>query len=176
MIRIPLRLRIGEKPNISPSDVILQDGDIVNVRIRHGEFFYTGGLLPARLFPLPKNRDLDIVEALTLIGAPIINGGIGFNNLTGSISASGLGSASPSLITVLRRTACGTQIPIRVSLNQAFRDPRERILIMPGDVIILQATMLEAVSNYVSTIWRFNFIGTTVRQTDLTGTSTMNVP
>jgi len=175
-IRIPLRLRVGEKPSFPPSDVILQDGDIVNVRLRKGEFFYTGGLLPPRLFPLPKNRDLDIVEALVIVGAPLINGGIGVNNLSGSLSASGLGSSSPSLITVLRRTAAGTQIPIRVSLNQAFRDPRERILVMPGDVIILQATMLEAVANYVTSIWRFNFFGTIIKQTDLTGTSTMNVP
>lgn len=175
-IRIPIRLRIGEKPTFKPSDIILQDGDIVSVHLRRGEVFYTGGLIPPRMFPLPRTRDLDVVEALILVGAPIINGGLGINNLSGTTQASGIGSPSPSLVTVLRRTSGGGQIPIRVSVNRAFRDPRERIRILPGDIIILQETMLETVTRYVTNVWRFNFFGTIVRQQDLTGTSSLNVP
>ncbi len=171
-----MRLPIGEKPQFSPSDIILNDGDIVSVRIRRGEVFYTGGLIPPRMFVLPKNRDLNVVEALIVVGAPILNGGIGVNNLTGNTTQSGIGSPSPSQVTILRRTTCGGQIPIRVSLNRAFRDPRENVRILPGDIIILQESMLETVTRYVTNVWRFDFLGTIVRQKDLIGTSTLNVP
>lgn len=176
IIRIPIRLRIGEKPTFKPSDIILQDGDIVTVRIRRGEVFYTGGLIPPRMFTLPRTRDLDVVEALILVGAPIINGGLGVNNFTGQTQNAGIGNPSPSLVSIVRRTSSGSQITIRVSLNRAFRDPRERIRILPGDVIILQETMLEATTRYVTEVLRFNFLGTIVRQRDLTGTANLNVP
>lgn len=175
-IRVPLRMRLGETPNIPQSDIILQNGDIVNVRARKGEVFYTAGLLPPRVFPLPRERDLNILEALVLVGAPLINGGLGVNNLSGQISAGGIGAPSPSLVTVLRLTNDGTQIPIRVSLNRAFRDPRERIRVLPGDVIVLQETTIESLTRYVTNVWRWNFNGTVIRQQDLTGASNLNVP
>ncbi len=119
IIRIPLRVKPGEEVRIRPEDVILQNGDIVYVRVRKGEVFYTGGLLPARVFPLPKERDLDIVQAVLLVGGPFVNGGLSANNLSGTLVSGGIGSPSPSLITVLRRTEGGGQIPIRVNLNRA---------------------------------------------------------
>lgn len=176
-IRVPLRYQIGNKPTINPSDIILQNGDIVSVNLRRGDVFYTGGLLPPRVFPLPRNRDLDVIEALILIGAPIINGGVGTNNLTGNIgSGGGLSNISPSLVTILRRTSSGGQIPIRVNLNLAFRDPRERVRILHGDLIILQSTMFESVMQYTLGILHFDFLGTIVRQKDLIGTSNLSVP
>jgi hypothetical protein len=176
IIRVPLRIRVGEQPNIRPSDIILQNGDIVSVRVRRGEVFYTGGLLPPRVFPLPRERDLDILEALVLVGAPIINGGLGVNNLSGNVVSSGLGSPSPSLVSIVRKTTGGGEIIIRVSLNRALRDPRERVRILPGDMIVLQETMLETFSRYTSGVLSFGFFGTTVRQRDLTGSATLTVP
>src|SRR5262249_44791009 len=129
-----------------------------------------------RIFPLPRDRDLDVIEAIALTGGPLVNGGLGTNNLTGSLSSSGLGNPSPSLLTVLRRTHDGGQIPIPVSLNRALRDPRERIRILPGDVLILQETMTEALTRYVTTQWKFNFFATLIRERDLTGTSNLNLP
>jgi hypothetical protein len=70
-------------------------------------------------------------------GGPLVNGGFNANNLSGGLIGFGLGAPSPSQISVLRRTPGGGQIPIQVNLNRAMRDPRERIRIQPGDVIIL---------------------------------------
>jgi hypothetical protein len=176
IVRIPLRMRPGEPIPIRPEDVILETGDIVYVRNRRGEVFYTGGLLPPRVFPLPRDRDLDILEALTIVGAPLINGGLGVNNLSGTVVGGGFGQPSPSQVTILRKTeGCG-QITIRVNLNRAFRDPRERIRVLPGDFIVLQETVLETLSRYTQGVLRFGFFGTTIRERDLNGTATLTLP
>jgi hypothetical protein len=175
-IRIPLRMRPGETPPFKPEDVILHDGDIVFIEARDTELFYTGGLLPARQFILPRDYDLDVVQAVAFASGPLINGNLNQNNLSGNVVQSGLGFPSPSLITILRRTPGGGQIPIRVSLNEALRDPRQRVLIQPGDFIILQETMEEAIVRYITEQWHFNFLGTIIRQQDLLGTSNINVP
>lgn len=172
-IKIPLRMKPGEEIPIKPEDIILETGDIVYVRNRKGEVFYTAGLLPPRVFPLPKDRDIDVLEALVIVGAPLINGGLGVNNLSGNLTGSGLGNPSPSLVTILRRTESGGQIPIQVNLNLAFRDTRERVRIMPGDYIVLQYTPFEAISNYIVGKFKLDFFGTIVRQRDLVGTGNL---
>jgi hypothetical protein len=175
-IRVPLRAHPGEPLTLKATDLVLQTGDIVLVRARRGQLFYTGGLLPARAFPLPRDRDLDVLEALAIVGGPILNGGLNANNLNGTLLQSGLGFPSPSQVTVLRRLKCGTQIPISVSLNRAVKDPRERLVIQPGDFLILQQTPGEAVAQYVTTNLRLNFLGTIIRQADLTGTANATLP
>jgi protein involved in polysaccharide export with SLBB domain len=175
-VRIPLKLRPDEQPPFKPEDVILQNGDIIFIEARDTELFYTGGLLPPRQFILPRDYDLDVVQAVAFAAGPLINGGIGLNNQNGNIVSSGLGSPSPSLVTILRRTPGGGQIPIRVSLNDALRDPRQRVLIQAGDFIILQETLDESLTRYVTTVLRFNFLGTIIRQQDLLGTANANLP
>jgi hypothetical protein len=176
VIRIPLRLRPDEPIPFTPEDVILHDGDIVFIEARDTEVFYTGGLLPARQFVLPRDYDLDVVQAVAFAAGPLVNGAVGLNNLSGNIQASGIGSPSPSLVTILRKTPNGKQIPIRVSLNGALRDPRQRVLIQAGDFIILQSTMDEAIINYMTTQLHLDFLGTIIRQQDLIGTATLNLP
>ncbi len=166
-IRIPLRVRPGTPPPVKPEDVILRDGDIVFIEARNTEVFYTGGLLPTRQFILPRDYDLDVLQAVAAVAGPLVNGGINFNNLSGSIQQPGLGFPSPSQLTVIRRTPCGGQIPIKVSLNRALRDPRERILVQPGDFLILQQTMGEAVAQYLISNLRFNLFATIINQRDL---------
>jgi protein involved in polysaccharide export with SLBB domain len=175
-VRIPLRLRPGEAPPFRPEDVVLRNGDIVFIEARDTEVFYTGGLIPPRQIPLPRDYDLDVVEAIAFSSGPFVNAGLNGNNLSGALLSSGLGFPSPSLVTVLRRTPGGGQIPIRIDLNRALRDRRERVLIQPGDVIILQETPLEAVTRYVTQQLQFNFLGTLIRQRDLIATGTLNVP
>ena len=106
-IRIPMRLRSGETPAFKPSDLVLQSGDVVHVRARIGDVFYTGGLLPPHAFPLPTDRDIDVLEAIALVGGPILNGGLAANNLTGLIVQTGLGFPSPSVVTVVRKLKSG---------------------------------------------------------------------
>jgi protein involved in polysaccharide export with SLBB domain len=179
LVRIPLRLRPGDAAPFRPEDVLLQSGDIVFIESRDTELFYTGGLLPPRQFPLPRDYDLDVVQAVAFAAGPLVSGGFnsGSTALTGTTLQAGLGFPSPSLLSVVRRVpGTGQQFTIRVDLNKALRDPRERILVQSGDLLILQETPGEAIGRYVSTVFRLNFLGTIIRQRDLTGTSTLSLP
>jgi protein involved in polysaccharide export with SLBB domain len=175
-IRIPLRMRPGEPPPFRPEDVVLRTGDILFIEARDTEVFYTGGLLPPRQAPVPRDYDLDVVQAIAYVSGPLVNGGVSVNNLSGNLLQSGIGFPSPSLVTILRRTPGGGQIPIRVDLNVALRDPRERVLIQPGDLILLQETLAEATARYLTEVFHFSFLGTTIRQKDLLGTGTLSLP
>ncbi len=154
---IPLRTAHGEPPPVCPEDVILQNGDVVFVEGRVGEVFYTGGLLLPRQFILPRDYDLRVVEAVALGNGPLINGAVTQNNLSGTITATGIGSPNPSRVTVLRRTKNNGVIPIIVNLNKALNDPRENIIVQAGDVVILQETPEEALTRYVINAFRLNF-------------------
>lgn len=174
-IRVPLRLLPGQPFNVRPEDLFLEPGDTVLVRARSGALFYTGGLLPSRAFPLPRDRDVDILEAVAIVGGPILNGGINANNLSGQIVQTGLGFPSPSQVTILRRLRSGSQIPILVDLNRAVKDPRERLLVQAGDVVILQQTPGEAFAQYMTTNLRFNF-SAFFRRPDASGSATITAP
>jgi hypothetical protein len=175
-LRIPLRLRPDQSLNVRPQDVLLQSGDIVLVRARRGEYFYCGGLLPPRIFPLPRDRDLDVLQAVSLVGGPLVNGGVNANNLNGALVQSGLGFASPSQLAIVRTTPQCGQITILVDLNRALRDPRERILVQAGDVLILQQTVNEGFGQWFTTNFRFDFTGFLVRQRDFIFTSMGTMP
>jgi hypothetical protein len=175
-IHVPLRLRPGEQFTVRPSDLVLQSGDVVHVRARIGDVFYTGGLLPPHAFPLPNDRDLDILEAIAVVGGPILNGGLAANNLSGQIVQTGLGFPSPSLVTIVRKLKSGAQIPITVNLNRAFKDPRERIAIRPGDYIILQATPGEAVGQYITSNLRLNTTWNVIRSPNFNTLGTYTAP
>lgn len=176
VVRIPLRLREGEAPPFTADDILLQQGDIIFIEARDTEVFYVGGLLAPRQFPLPRDYDINVVNAIALAGGPLLNGGTQQNNLSGAIVASGLGSPSPSHVTVLRRTKLRGQILIEVDLNKALRDPRENILIQAGDVLIMQETLGEAITRYLTTVIRFDYLATLINRRDLQFTSTANLP
>jgi protein involved in polysaccharide export with SLBB domain len=176
VVRIPLRLRPDEPVRFQPEDVILRTGDIVFIQARDTELFYTGGLLVPRQYVLPRDYDLRVVDAISLAGGPLVNGLFQQSNLSGNITASGLGSPSPSEVSILRRAKCSGQVVIHVDLNRALNDPRENILIQAGDVIILQETVGEALTRYVTNVLRLDAIGTLIRQRDFTATTTLNVP
>lgn len=175
-IRIPLRIREGEPIPFQQADVILKAGDIVFIEARDTEVYYMGGLVLPKQFILPRDLDVRVVDAIALAGGPLVNGGVTQNNLSGNIIASGLGSPSPSLVTVLRRTKSNGQVKIIVDLNRALNDPRENILIQAGDVIISQETVGEALTRYGTSIFRYNLFGTFSMQGAFTGTSTVAGP
>jgi hypothetical protein len=174
--RIPLRTVGGEPPPVTADDVILQNGDIVFVESRDTEVFYTGGFLLPRQFVLPRDYDLRVVEAVALANGPLVNGAVSQNNLSGTVTATGIGSPNPSRVTVLRRTKHNGQIPIIVNLNVALNDPRENLIIQPGDVIILQETIEEAVTRYLTTITHFNFFSQIIQGTKTNGSVTVIGP
>ncbi len=163
IIRIPLRRYPGQSQTFSPEDIILQTGDIVFVEARRPEVYYTAGLLPAREIPLPRDIDITAIEAISRVGGPLVNGGVNSNNLTGQLINNGLGYPSPSLLSVIRRTSDGRQVVIRVDVNRAFNDPRENLLIAPGDVLVLQETTGEASTRYFTNLLRIDAFGDVFR-------------
>jgi protein involved in polysaccharide export with SLBB domain len=178
VVRIPLRTPGGQAPPIRPEDIILQTGDIVFIEAREAELFYTGGLLPPGEYLLPRDHDLDVVEAVARVGFPIVTNGINPYNINGNINAiSGIGSPSPSLLAVVRKLPNGGQLPIRVDLNRALCDPRERLLVQAGDVLILQETPAEGFARYFNqSFFRFTFIWRAILSDRTNGTVTVTTP
>lgn len=156
--RIPIRLRAGEIPAITAQDITLETGDAVFVEAREVRTFYTGGLLPPGEYTLPNDYDLDVLQAIARVRGPILNGAFGGSNLSGNLIVPGIGDPNPSLLVVVRRTPNGCQIPIRVDLNRAFLDPRERIVLCSGDILILQETPGEALSRYFTQVFQLNLL------------------
>jgi hypothetical protein len=144
VIRIPLRLTEYEPLQLSQCDVILGDGDIVFIGSRDDEVFYTGGLLGGGEYNLPRDRNLDILEAIAIAEAASQSGaGAGRSALNNDVSI------SPSQAIVLRRLPNNTQVPILVNLYRAREHLSERINIQPGDYILLQYTKAEAVGAFI---------------------------
>ena len=144
ILKIPLRLPPGEVPNITQDQIRLQDGDIVYIESREAEVFYTGGLLPGREIPLPRDYDLDVLGAMALAGAGAFQGGqqrIG--GFGGSVTA-----VPPGRLYILRKTPCNGQVAIEIDLAGAINDPRQRPLIQAGDTLILQYKCEEELINF----------------------------
>jgi hypothetical protein len=156
VVEIPVRLPPGAPPPFKPADVVLDNGDVVFIEARDVELFYAGGLLPAGEYVLPRDYNLDVVRAVALLKGPMVNGAFAVSNLSGALLAPGVGNPSPSQLTVIRQTPSGATVPIRVDLNRALVDARERILVQPGDVLILQESADEALARYLTETF-FNF-------------------
>ena len=156
-IRIPLRLPAAAPLPFGRDDVILRTGDVVFLEARDEQVFFTAGILPPGKHMLPRDHDLDVIEAIALVRGPLYNGAFGGNNLSGALIAPGLGSPSPSLCTVLRRIPGRGQVPINVDLRAALQHSQERLVIRPGDVLVLQEKPAEALARYLSqTVFNFN--------------------
>ncbi len=149
--RIPLVGCAGMPLPFSSNDIVLEDGDVVFVP-RRNEYFVTGGLLPGARIQLPRDEDIDVVEAIALAtgsaGGPL--------GLSGAVLANGSPGfmREPTRVLILRKLPDGRQLPIRVDLDRAMQDEKERILIQPEDVVMLQfkpsAAGLNGTLNWVS--------------------------
>jgi len=169
-VRIPLRLPPGEPLPIGPQDVLLETGDVVFVEARDREVYYTGGLLPSGEFVLPRDHDLDVVQAVAQVRGPLINGAFSTNSLAGNLIQPGIGGPSPTLLVVLRQTPQGGHVPIRVDLGRALRDSRERLLVKAGDVLILQEKPAEALARYLTqTVFNFDLFWQPIHSTFASG-------
>lgn len=175
-IRIPLRTQGGQAPSISQQDIILQTGDVVFIEAREADVFYTAGLLPPGEYVLPRDVDLDVVEAIARVGGVINSGAINALNIEGIVTERGMGIPSPSLVTIIRRTPNCGQVAIRVDLNRALRDARERVLIQPRDVILLQQTPQDAFAGYFTKVFNFTAFYKLVDSSRATVTTNLSVP
>lgn len=150
---VPLRFYPEEMPDVREEDIILQEGDIVYIESREAEFFYTGGMLSGGQWPLPRDYDLDALGAMGVsgfgaggMGRGVGGGGGGQGGMMGGVG--GLGGAMPSNLFIVRKTPCNQQITIKVDTLRAIEDPRENILIAPGDTLILRYKPREELLNF----------------------------
>jgi protein involved in polysaccharide export with SLBB domain len=175
-VRIPLRIYPEQELNLSVDDIILKDGDVVMIEARDTDVFYVAGVAGSRQFPLPRDYDLDVLQALSIAGAPLANGGFTQNAFVPQAVNVGIGAPSPALCTVLRQMPGGQQIPIRVDLSKAFQDPRERIRIQPGDFLVMQERPGDAIARYLSQTLRLNSVAQTANNSTLQQTVTATIP
>ena len=135
VIRIPLAGCPCDTLPFTEADITLGEGDVLFVP-RRNEYFITGGLLPGAKVPLPRDEDVDVIEAIAMAtasaGGPL---GVGGSALT----SGNVGNLrEPTRVLILRRLPDGRQMTIRVDLDRAIYDPKERIRILPDDVVMLQ--------------------------------------
>ena len=140
VLRIPLRVAPGEQPpQLTSEDVTLYDGDVVYIQSREAEVFYTGGLIKGGVYPVPRDYDLDVMGAIATAGGTVgASAGATQANTSGKV-----GSILPaSRINVLREVN-GKQYAIQIRQREMLRDPSQRILIEPNDVILVEYTTAE---------------------------------
>jgi len=160
VIKIPLRIGPNDPIiELSEQDIILNAGDIVFVRSRESEVFYTGGLLPSGQWPLPRDYDIDVMQAMAIAGGSI--GGSAGTIDNGLLRSGGSSSIFPPTRVIILRELCGEQVPIEVNLRRAMLDSSERIRIQEGDFIVLEYTPLELLGNIIISNFRVNaFVNT----------------
>ena len=160
--KIPLRYHPSRPPKFTQEDILLSEGDIVIIRSRDQETFYTAGLLGGGEFPIPRDKDLDVVGAIALAGGPIGSAGTGIGAVgrpnIGGLNAQNNGYCQASQVIIMRELPCDNQIAIKVDLNRAIGNKSERVLIKPGDVILLRYTLAEEFGNLILNMLQFNIL------------------
>jgi hypothetical protein len=156
-IRIPLRVTPGEQLPFGPQDVILHTGDVVYLEPRTSEVFYTGGLLPGREVPLPRDRDIDVLEAVAIASGSVggFDGGVNTASFRGNAVTGNV--LPPTRAVIIRKLPNGQQITIRADLARARHDPRERVIIQPGDFLMTHFKPGEYVGNIALNVVGFNY-------------------
>ena len=150
VIRIPLRLAPGEDPQFSEQDIVLEDGDVVFIESREKEFFYTGGLLGGGQYTLPRDYDLDLLAALSIAQSQVnLNNTRATRAIGGNSALNRDVTIGASSAVIIRRLPQGGTVSIKVDLYEMARDPSKRLIIQPGDHIVLQYTPREAVSAWL---------------------------
>lgn len=166
LTRIPLRYNPITPPTFTQEDILLSEGDIVVIRSRDRETFTTGGVLAGGEFPLPRDKDLDVLGAIAMAGGPLGSGGTGISAIGNGNGGGGFGGGGgqsqglipPSDVLVIRKLPCGNQITIKVDLNRALQNPSERILIQPDDFVMLRFKLSEELANVALSLVQFNFL------------------
>lgn len=148
-LRIPLRFRPDTQPQFDPDDVILEDGDIIYIEARDTEVFYTGGLLPGGQFPLPRDYDIDVLGAMAVAGQGV--GGTARTSgggVAATVIGGGFSGASPTQLYVFRTLDDGRSITISIDLVDAMNNPSQRLLVKPGDTLVLRYKPSEELVNF----------------------------
>ncbi len=150
VIKIPVRLAPGETLDITEEDITLYDGDIVFIENRETDVYYIGGLLGGGQYTLPRDKDLHILEALSLAqGQNSRQAGSQGLQSSGGVSALNRDVVpSASRVLIIRQVNC-QQVHLEVNLYKALKYPQENIVIQPGDLLVLQYTRCEAFGAFI---------------------------
>lgn len=153
VVRIPLRIAPGEEPpQLTSEDVTLYDGDVVYIQSREAEVFYTGGLIKGGVYPIPRDYDLDVMGAIATAGGALgASAGAVPGNTSGKIS-----SLLPASRIIVLREVNGKQYAIQIRQREMLRDPSQRILIEPNDVVLVEYTNAELWFNMLYNMINFN--------------------
>ena len=140
VLRIPLRVAPGEQPpQLTSEDVTLYDGDVVYIQSREAEVYYTGGLLKGGVYPIPRDYDLDVMGAIATAGGTVgAAAGSSYSEANGKVS-----SILPASRILVLREVNGRQYAIQIRQREMLRDPSQRILVEPNDVILVEYTTVE---------------------------------
>ena len=155
VVKIPLVGCPGQELPYTPNDVVLEDGDVVYVP-RRSDYFYIGGLVGGAKIPMPRYEDIDVIEAIALANGSV-GGPLGQSGQALSAGTPGH-MIRPTRVIILREMPDGRQLPIRVDLARAMVDNKERILIQPNDVVMLQFKPHQAAFNGVLNTLNFNLL------------------
>ena len=151
---IPLRMAPGTPPPFGPQDIVLEDGDIVFLKLRDEEVFLTGGLLPGRVMSLPRDYNLTVVEAVGLSFAaaagPAGQFGRSLNWREGELG----GIINPTRLLVVRQLPGGEQVKISIDLNATAGRSAANMLVQPNDLIMLEFKPSEYAANFVLSLIR----------------------
>lgn len=143
---IRLRQPCGEPLSFAQPDVVLHNGDVVFIEKRHEEYFYTGGLLQAGRISLPRDEDIDILEAIAMANTGL-GGPSGLNAATNQFRNTPGNIIPATRAIVLRKLPGGNQVKIDIDLRAAMTDPAQRILIAPEDFVMLHYRPQELAGN-----------------------------
>lgn len=154
---IPLRVPYDAPLPFTREDVLLDDGDVVYVEKRKEQVYYTGGLLSAGRIPLPRDEDIDVLEAIALSNIGV--GGPAGVNAQASLFRSGPGNIiPPTRATILRKLPGGQQIKIDIDLRKAQKHPNERVRIMPEDFVSVFYRPHELAGNVALNFVNVNYV------------------
>ncbi|MEM9585865.1 MAG: polysaccharide biosynthesis/export family protein [Planctomycetota bacterium] len=154
VVRIPLVGCPCDPVPFGIEDIVLGQGDVLFIP-RRNEYYYTGGLLPGGRVPLPRDEDIDVIEAIAMAngspGGPLgLDGGVLANGRPGFVREA-------TRVIILRKLADGRQLNIRVDLDRAMHDHKERIRILPDDVLMVHqkpsASILNVTMNWLGGQW-----------------------
>lgn len=149
--RIPIRPEGGLMPTLSEAEITLEDGDIIYIEGRQRDVFYTGGLMDGGRFPLPRDYKIDVLEAISMAGGSV-------SSAAGSSAGGGfrgIGTIMPATkVTVVRNENC-QQKAIEVDLRCSIADPTQRVIIKPGDLILLEYRPRELFINSMISVLQF---------------------
>ncbi len=138
---IPLTVPSGTNICFPIAGSILNEGDILHIENRETEVFYSAGVLPPGQHLLPRDYDVDIFDAMSIAG-------YSYGSSTGGGSLGGISGVAPTQLFIFRKGPDGNQVTIKIDLDKALRDPRERLVVQAGDKLLLRYSTKEEIAKF----------------------------